>query len=466
MKKILPFIFLTFSLVSAQEITSVDHALSFNTDHVKSVDIYKNNDVTINQVSNIVINEEEFTSEVLQKHLEELRLKTPFQVEYNATVERHIRLYLDERKEVLSNLMDKANFYFPIFEELLDKYELPLELKYLAVVESALEPKARSVAGAKGIWQFMYHTGLENGLTVNSLVDDRMDPVKSTEAACKYLKKLYDTFEDWDLVLAAYNSGPGNVSKAIKRSGGLRNYWNIRQFLPTETRGYLPAFYATFYLFEYNTVHQIYPKNIGITYFDTDTIHVNNRVSFTKIKQEINIDEQLLADLNPQYKQGVIPHVKGKNFTLRLPKYLINDFLQKENIIYGLPETENPKREKATYIIPTATNSYIVKAGDNLNSIAKNFNITVEQLKKWNGLHTDYLIANQRLVVTDSKLADKNINQVSDFTTYVVKEGDSLFMISKKYPNVTINQLRSWNNLWNKNYIEPGTELKILTDSE
>ena len=174
----------------------------------------------------------------------------------------------------------------------------------------------------------------------------------------------------------------------------------------------------------------------------------------------------MLADLNPQYKQGVIPHVKGKNFTLRLPKYLINDFLQKENIIYGLPETENPKREKATYIIPTATNSYIVKAGDNLNSIAKNFNITVEQLKKWNGLHTDYLIANQRLVVTDSKLADKNINQVSDFTTYVVKEGDSLFMISKKYPNVTINQLRSWNNLWNKNYIEPGTELKILTDSE
>lgn len=445
-----------------------ENFLSFNSKNTnQSIVINTSNTQSLTKNSSV----KEFTSEILKQRLESLNQKTPFNVEYNATVERFIRLYLKTRKDDFSNLMDKAKYYFPIFEEHLDKYNLPLEIKYLAVVESALKPTSRSSAGAKGLWQFMYHTGKEYGLNITSYIDERSDPIKATEAACKYLENLYKRFNDWDLALAAYNSGPGNVSKAIRRSGGLRNYWNIRKYLPAETRGYLPAFYTTFYLFEYGAEHNIYPKNMRITFFDTDTIHVKRKVTFKKIQDEIGVDRALLQELNPQYKLGIIPAHENKN-VLVIPKTLLEKFISNEHKIYNLPK----KREASRHLTPTKVNSYIVQKGDNLTRIARKFDISPLQLKNWNGLQTNYIIAGQSIVVTPNNIRDKNDSQKNInskkktkagqvFKIYKVKEGESLFIISKKFPNVSINQIRSWNNLWSTSYLKPGTQLKILTNT-
>ncbi len=346
--------------------------------------------------SSLVNENKEFTSLLLKEQLEELNYTTPFQLSHNPTLERFIRVYLNDRKESISKLMDRASYYFPIFEEYLDKYDLPLEIKYLAVIESALKPTANSSSGAKGLWQFMLATGKQFDLQVNSYVDDRFDPIKSTEAACKYLSYLYNMFEDWDLALAAYNSGPGNVRKAIRRAGGKRNYWEIRQFLPQETRGYLPAFYATYYIFEYADTHHLKPTKSKLTYFEVDTIHVKKQLSFTRIQKNISIKSDLLKALNPQYKREIIPFSKSKKYVLTLPKNLIDAFIEKENSIYQISPN------KLTYskrIDITKNNSYVVKTGDNLNKIASKHQITLSQLKLWNGLQTNYLIKDQRLVV-------------------------------------------------------------------
>ncbi len=411
--------------------------------------------------------EETFNSEILKERLNSLDERTPFNVPYNATVERFIRVYLKTRKDDFSNLMDKAQYYFPIFEEYLDKYDLPIEIKYLAIVESALEPNARSISGAKGLWQFMYHTGKQFDLNVTSYIDERTDPIKATQAACKYLKSLHTTFKDWDLALAAYNSGPGNVSKAIRRSGGMRNYWNIRKYLPAETRGYLPTFYATFYLFEYGKNHQIHPKNSEITYHETDTILVKNKITFKEIMERFNIEDKLLRFLNPQYRLGVIPFSKQKKYYLTLPKSMISKFVSNESEIYKLAR-HNAQREPTNFHTPNKSNSYIVQPNDNLTSIAQKFNITISQLKEWNGLQTNYVIDGQRLVITNKKPIHYSQIESEDIVLekpkiYIVKEGDTLWRISKKFPNTTIANLKSWNNLWGVSFLKPGTELKILT---
>ena len=421
------------------------------------------NDETLSKTND----KEVFNSEILKQRLETLNENTPFNVPYNATVERFIRVYLKTRKDDFSNLMDKAKYYFPIFEEYLDKYDLPIEIKYLAIVESALKPNARSISGAKGLWQFMYHTGKQFDLNITSYIDDREDPIKATQAACRYLKSLHKTFDDWDLALAAYNSGPGNVSKAIRRSGGLRNYWNIRKYLPAETRGYLPTFYATYYLFEYGNEHQILPKNSEITYYETDTILVKSKLTFKEIRERFNIDDKLLRFLNPQYRLGIIPFSKLEKHYLTLPKSMIGKFVSNESEIYKLAHN-NVQKEPLSFYTPSKTNSYTVLPDDNLASIARKFNITIMQLKHWNGLQTNYVIEGQRLVITNKKmqnpeLSDKLTAEIKNLDIYTVKEGDSLWRISKLFPNTTITELKSWNNLWGVSFLKPGTKLKILT---
>ena len=415
----------------------------------------------------ISIDREIFNSELLKERLKVLDERTPFNVPYNATVERFIRVYLKTRKDDFSNLMDKAKYYFPIFEEYLDKYDLPLEIKYLAIVESALEPNARSASGAKGLWQFMYQTGKQFNLNITSYVDERTDPIKATQAACQYLKSLHTTFKDWDLALAAYNSGPGNVSKAIRRSGGLRNYWNIRRYLPAETRSYLPTFYATLYLFEYGKDHQIYPKNNEITYHEIDTILVKSKITFKEIRERFNIDDKLLRFLNPQYRLGIIPFSKQRKHYLTLPKSMIGRFVSNESEIYKLAR-DNAQIEPLKFYTPNDTNSYTVQSNENLSTISQKFNITISQLKNWNGLQTNYVVEGQRLVITNKKNSNfKSTTSLAyndeEFNTYVVKEGDSLWRISKLFPDTTITQLKSWNNLWGISFLKPGTTLKILT---
>ena len=418
------------------------------------------------------------STELLKERLAHLNATTPFNVEYNPSLERLIKHYLKTRKETMGKLIGKAAYYFPMFEEHLDKYNIPLEIKYLAIVESALRPRARSRVGAAGLWQFMYYTGKQFNLDVNSYVDDRHDPIRATEAACKFLKSLHKTFGDWDLALAAYNSGPGNVSKAIRRSGGKRNYWNIRHNLPRETAGYLPAFYATLYLMEYAEEHGIRPqKFITNNRFETDTIVVKQQITFDQVNKILKTDNELLEFLNPQYKLNIIPLVEGKNYTLRLPIHLIGKFVSNEKEIYAYAKTENDKREKT---LPKLFNSpqrirYRVRNGDYLGKIAKRYRVGVSQIKRWNGLRSNKLKIGQRLTIypkgykttstkkksTKSKKPTYKNSPKGKYTTYTVKKGDSLWIISRKFPKVSVQQIKDWNNIWSVKNLKPGTKLKI-----
>ncbi|MBS9774958.1 MAG: transglycosylase SLT domain-containing protein [Tenacibaculum sp.] len=341
------------------------------------------------------------SSEVLKARLYEINTTTPFHLEHNPALEKIINNYIKYRRKYYPALMARAKYYFPIFEQYLDQYNIPIEIKYLAIVESALHPKAKSKVGATGLWQFMYGTGKQYKLSVNSYVDERQDPVKSTIAACKYLSYLYEIFNDWDLALASYNSGPGNVLKAIKRSGGYRNYWNIRPFLPMETAGYLPAFYATMYIFKYADELGIYPKEPVIYSFETDTIQVKKTITFKQISEKTGIDKELLSFLNPQYKIDVIPFIKNKLFSVRLPRNKTIDFLDKEQEIYTLADIENANREKPLpkYFEMDKRIRYKVRNGDFLGKIAKKFGVSIKNIKRWNNMKNSKLKIGQRLYI-------------------------------------------------------------------
>ena len=286
---------------------------------------------------------EDLPTELLKHRLEQLDAKTPFDISYNPSLERLIKHYLKTRRTSMSRLMALSDYFFPMFEEEFDKYDLPLEIKYLAVVESALNPSAKSRVGAKGLWQFMFTTGKIYGLEVSSYVDERSDPAMATAAAAKYLKSLYKIFDDWDLALAAYNSGPGNVSKAIRRSGGETNYWKIRNKLPRETAGYVPAFLATMYIFEYAIEHGFKSSVPRYHSIATDTIQVKRLITFEQISKAVNLSVEEIQFLNPSYKLKIIPYVNDKNYALRLPIQAIGKFVTNEDLIYALAEEENSK---------------------------------------------------------------------------------------------------------------------------
>ncbi|WP_223441561.1 lytic transglycosylase domain-containing protein [Polaribacter litorisediminis] len=346
------------------------------------------------------------TSDLLKIRLAALNEKTPFNLAYNPALEKVINSYVLYRKKYYPALMAKAKYYFPMFEQHLDQYDIPLEMKYLSIVESALKPRARSRVGASGLWQFMYGTGKQFGLKVSSYVDERYDPVKATIAACKYLSQLYTIFGDWDLALAAYNSGPGNVRKAIKRSGGYRNYWNIRPYLPRETAGYVPAFYATMYIFEYAEEHKIYSELPKFFDFQTDTIQVKRTISFDQISEIIDVDEEVLWHLNPSYKLDIIPFLKDRNYAVRLPSSSIVEFLDKEEELYALATADDAKREKPLpkYFEMDKRILYRVKSGDYLGKIANKFGVRVSSIKSWNRMKSSKLKIGQRLYIYPKKL--------------------------------------------------------------
>jgi membrane-bound lytic murein transglycosylase D len=366
----------------------------------------------------------------------------------------------------MGRLMALSDYYFPMFEEALDKHNLPLELKYLAIVESALNPRAKSRVGATGLWQFMFNTGKMYGLDVSSYVDERSDPILSTEAACEYLKSLYNSLGDWDLALAAYNSGPGNVSKALRRSGGYTNYWNIRQYLPRETAGYLPAFLATMYIFEFAEEHGFVSNGTTIPYVATDTIRVKKMITLEQVSKITNIDIEELQFLNPAYKLDIIPNIKNENYTLRLPMHGVGKFVSNEEAIYAFAEKELNEREKPLpQLFEEASRiRYKVRSGDYLGKIANKYGVTVSQIKRWNGLRSNTLRVGQRLTIhprnassSGSKVA---VTSNENVKTYTVKSGDTLWSISKKFPGITIQNIKNWNDISGTN-LKPGMKLKV-----
>ena len=414
------------------------------------------------------------TKEVLQERLKLIDAKTPFHIAYNPALEKVIKSYLKHRRKYYPALMAKAAYYFPMFERYLDQYDVPLEMKYLAIVESALNPRAKSRVGATGLWQFMYQTGKQYKLKVSSYVDERQDPIKATIAACEYLSDLYRIFGDWDLALAAYNSGPGNVSKAIRRSGGYKNYWNIRPFLPRETAGYVPAFYATMYLFEHAEDHNLVGDAPKIHHFATDTLQIKRTVSFDQISEKIGVDAELLTFLNPAYKLDIIPYIKGRDYKLVLPKATTAGFLKTEKELYALADDDDAKREKPLpkYFEMDQRIRYRVRSGDYLGKIAHKYGVRVSDIKKWNRLRNNRLKIGQRLTIYPKRIREpkrrvaKSKKQQSkpkgEFTVYVVKKGDSLWTIAKKFPKVSTDDIKKWNNIWSAKSIKPGTKLKIF----
>ena len=274
-----------------------------------------------------------------RERIERMNTRSPFSFRYNEGVRKMIYFYGNRRPKMISRALRAKELYFPLFEEMLDRYQLPLELKYLAIVESALNPKARSRVGAMGLWQFMPGTGRMYGLHSNSRIDDRMNPYKATEAACQHFVDLYQIYQDWNLVLAAYNAGPGNVNKAIRRSNGATDYWTIQRYLPRETRAYVPAFIAVNYFMNYPEAHNIEPSNKQqISYFETDTVYIRNEISFKEISTWLDIDLATIEKLNPQYRRNYIPAATTESRVLTLPINKIGLFILNQDLILGITQ--------------------------------------------------------------------------------------------------------------------------------
>ena len=441
-----------------------------------------------NDIENFDIDTEvsyNLSTDLLKKRLAKMDAKSPFNIEYHPALENTIKAFLKNRPKAFERLMAISEYYFPMFEEHLAKYNIPLELKYLAIVESALNPRAKSRVGASGLWQFMYPTGKQYNLEVTSYVDERYDPLKATEAACQYLSSLYGIFGDWSMVLAAYNCGPGNVSKAIRRSGGSQNYWNIRKNLPKETANYVPAFLATFYIYEFKKEHGIMPKKAPLTYFETDTIMVKKQMSFKHISELLDIPVEQLEFLNPIYKLKVIPFEGDKPHYLRLPKNKMGLFVSNEEKIYAyLNYLETYKEKtKSEFIASTSKDSissisvdsayvskpkferktqfHTIKSGESLGKIADKYNVSITEIKNWNNIKGNTIQAGKKIkIYSDKKVIVKTESKSNNDGTYTVKSGDSLFSISKQFPGVSIEDIKKWNDISSDN-IQPGMKLKI-----
>jgi len=344
----------------------------------------------------------------IRLRVEDINSKTPFQIDYTPLLEETIINYLENRQATYLELYSKSDYFFPIFENALQKYNVPLELKYIPVIESALNPRAKSRVGATGLWQFMFNTAKDLDLKVNSYVDERMDPIKSSEAAAKYLSELYARFNDWNLAIAAYNYGPGNIRRAIKASG-YSNFWNLRGYLPKETANYVPSFIATLYLFEFAHKHEIKIKSKEMKLALTDSIPIKKMVSFSHIADKIGVPLDTLNFLNPSYIHSIIPNVKNKQYYLTLPQAYTDAFIEKEPEIYNMADLDYNSREKPLpqlYELNSRT-VYRVVNGDFLGKIARNYGVRVSDIKKWNKLKDDKLRIGKRLIIFPKKFPKK-----------------------------------------------------------
>jgi len=338
----------------------------------------------------------QFPDLVYEYHIAELNKATPLDLSYNQHVRRYIDIFTLERRTQTEKSMGLAEWYFPIFEDYLQRYNLPLELKYLAVVESGLNPLAKSTSNAIGLWQFLYHTAQMFDLQITSYIDERYDVYKSTDAACRYLQYLYRTFGNWNLALAAYNGGPGELEKAIARSGGKREFWDLYPYITEAMRNYVPAFIAINYVFNHADRHLLVPSPLDPLYNDLDTLHVHQKINFSSIGKAINMDENDIRKLNPGYLLNEIPYL-GQPMILVLPRNKAIDFLKAENkIIATRKNTGNILPEQLPGMISV---QYTVQPGDFLHKIAVRYGCTVDDICRWNNMNDRNLSAGMKLVI-------------------------------------------------------------------
>jgi len=421
---------------------------------------------------------------------------------YNQSVKKFINFYLNKRRGQVSIMMGLTNYYFPLFEEALAKYNLPAELKYLPIIESALNPRIVSRAGASGLWQFMYGTAKMYGLEINSYIDERNDPIKSTDAAARYLRDLYAIYGDWHIVIAAYNCGPGNVNKAVRRSGGKQNYWEIYSKLPKETRGYIPIFIAATYVMNHAKEHNLVPIQPSFKLL-TDTIIVNSYVNFEQIAANLDIPVLEIRQLNPQYKRDVIPAKADKPYVLKLPLDKISPFIDNETQIFAYNRDKYFPNNQIALIKEAVGRSnyntegkkkivYTVQRGDNPGEIAGRFRISTSNLCEWNNIRHNMIRTGQKLTIyvnggaplakaeptvkkeevstkqAHSEIVPHQLQSVSaenalngEYTLYTVRNGDSLYTIAKQFAGVSDLEIKLLNKIKNARNIVPGQKLKI-----
>ncbi len=396
-----------------------------------------------------------YSDSVYKKRIEALNARSPFEFVYNREVQAYINLYANQRRNLTERMLGLGALYFPLFEEHLDRYNIPLEIKYLAVIESALNPTARSRMGATGLWQFMYRTGLNYGLQVNSYVDERSDPIRATIAACEHLNDLYDIYQDWSLVIAAYNAGPGNVNRAIRRAGGVTDFWLIRHYLPRETRNYVPAFIGATYAMEFAEDHNLYAIPPLHSFFDVDTIGITREISLRTISQLLDISLDELRFLNPSFRQHIIPYKEGDPYVLRLPKEHTGLFLANKEAIYQYRTPEQIRQEELAAQLAETT-VHVVSSGEVLGLIARRYGTTVSSIQQLNNLRGTLIRPGQRLIVrAPAPTASPSDNP----NVHVVRQGENLSAIARRY-RVTVNMLMQWNKLGDTT-IQPGQRLIV-----
>ena len=422
-----------------------------------------------------------FSDDIIREKLK--KLQSPIPMDYNQYVKMYIDLYSNKRPFLTSKVLGLSKLYFPMFEQILDQQELPLEFKYLAVVESALNPVAVSRAGATGLWQFMYNTGKLYNLNITSYIDERRDPYKATLAACQYFKNMYAIYHDWLLVIAAYNCGERNVNRAILRAGGKTNFWEIKRFLPRETQGYVPAFIAVNYVMGYAADHNIPVTPPIISYYETDTVSITQQVSFEQIASITDVSVDVLHYLNPIYKKNFIPYMGDQSYKIVLPSGKIAVFMANADKIYNKVDSALDKYE---YVTTEVKKIYVVKKEEGLTAVARKNDCLISDIKQWNNMRKNYVVPGQKLVLYETVVQKipKNIADTTDAKTaaavdstkttilnnagvkyvyHIIQPGDTLYSIAQKYQGITVEQLKEINKIKDGgNNLTPGMKLKVM----
>jgi membrane-bound lytic murein transglycosylase D len=415
------------------------------------------------------------------------KIPSSVNLSYNNIVRNYIHAYTLRKREQLEVMLGLKEYYFPMFEEILDLYGLPLELCYLAVIESALNPRAVSRVGATGIWQFMLTTGRVYKLKINTFVDERRDPCAATHAAARYLKDLYHIYNDWVLAIAAYNCGAGNVNKAIRRSGRKTSYWDIYPYLPRETRGYVPAYIGATYAMTYYKEHNLTPRDIELPTV-SDTVMVSRNINLAQVSEVLNIPLQLLRDLNPQYRREILPGNTAPQ-ALRLPASFATKYIDMEdsicrhkaNVYLSNTFRINEPAGRSTVAYNTAGTAgknrilHTIHGGETLGSIAMQYGVSTNNLRYWNDLSSSSIIAGKKLVIYTSKSAaetakiEKNSPLPApvtlaggNITYHTVKSGDTVWDIARMYQGISDSDILKWNNLTRNSKIKPGMKLIIM----